>query len=78
LWAIERSYLDAWTTARPGAPPYRTFVEHWTIPEFGAYVDDLATAADAAIAGRPDDHLDRLFLDVVNPEADFWEMAWTA
>lgn len=38
LWALERSYLDAWSYASPGAPPYREFVEHWTTPQFAAYV----------------------------------------
>ncbi len=50
LWAIERIYLDAWSFARPGAEPYREFVEHWTTPEFEAYVGALAHAADAELA----------------------------
>ncbi len=32
LWALERAYLQAWQSARPGAPAFREFVEHWTVP----------------------------------------------
>jgi formylaminopyrimidine deformylase / aminopyrimidine aminohydrolase len=34
LWVVERTYLDAWSGARPGAPEFREFVEHWTAPAF--------------------------------------------
>jgi thiaminase len=70
LWAIERTYLDAWSGALPGAPAYREFVEHWTVPEFGSYVSGLAAAADALGGGD-----ERVFLDVVAAEVAFWDMA---
>jgi thiaminase/transcriptional activator TenA len=50
LWAIERAYLDAWASARPGAPPFREFVDHWTVPGFATYVAGLDTAATTALA----------------------------
>ncbi|WP_299958522.1 TenA family transcriptional regulator [uncultured Modestobacter sp.] len=70
LWTIERTYLDAWSAAAPGAPAYRAFVEHWTVPAFAGYVAGLEEAADAA--GGSDD---ALFLEVVAAETAFWQMA---
>lgn len=70
LWAIERTYLDAWSAARPGAGEYREFVEHWTVPGFAAYVAGLETAADAAGPGD-----DAVFLEVVAAETAFWRTA---
>ena len=70
LWTIERTYLDAWSAARPGAPAYREFVEHWTVPGFAGYVADLADAADAL--GEPDE---AVFGEVVAAEVAFWDMA---
>ncbi|HYO36039.1 MAG TPA: TenA family transcriptional regulator [Geodermatophilus sp.] len=74
LWAIERTYLDAWSGARPGAGEYREFVEHWTVPGFASYVAGLEAAADAAAdpAGPADD---AVFREVAAAEAAFWEMA---
>jgi thiaminase len=71
LWTIERTYLDAWSGARPGAPEYREFVEHWTVPVFADYVAGLEVAADRA--GPVD--ADAVFLEVVAAEIGFWEMA---
>jgi thiaminase len=70
LWTIERTYLDAWTTALPGAPAYREFVEHWTVPGFAGYVAGLEAAADA-VGGGGDD----VFGAVVAAEVAFWDMA---
>ncbi|RBY76449.1 TenA family transcriptional regulator [Geodermatophilus sp. TF02-6] len=71
LWTIERTYLDAWSYARPGAPAFRPFVEHWTVPAFATYVSGLEAAADAVPAPEPD----AVFAEVVAAEAAFWEMA---
>jgi thiaminase len=70
LWTIERTYLDAWSAARPGAPALREFVEHWTVPGFAGYVADLAVAADGV--GAPDE---AVFAEVVAAEIAFWDMA---
>lgn len=73
LWTIERTYLDAWSWARPGAPAYREFVEHWTVPGFAAYVAALEAAADeAGPAG------DGVFLEVTDAETAFWQTALPA
>ena len=73
LWTIERSYLDAWSHAAPGAPAYREFVEHWTVPGFAGYVAGLATAADAVGGGD-----DAVFLEVAAAETAFWQTAVTS
>jgi thiaminase/transcriptional activator TenA len=76
LWAVERAYLDAWTSTLPGAGGYREFVEHWTVPGFASYVAGLETAADAVgPAGHTGPDEDAAFLDVAEAEAAFWEMA---
>lgn len=79
LWAIERAYLEAWQSAVPGHPDYREFVEHWTVPEFAAYVAALEEAADAALreaSAEESKEAERAFLGVARLERDFWEMAY--
>ena len=70
LWAVERTYLDAWTVAAPGAAEYAEYVAHWTAPGFAGYVDGLARAADA-LGGRHDD----VVLEVLEAEVAFWDTA---
>ncbi|TFV55912.1 TenA family transcriptional regulator [Geodermatophilus sp. DF01-2] len=74
LWTVERTYLDAWSAARPGAPEYREFVEHWTQPGFAGYVAGLEAAAD----GVPAPDADATFTEVVAAETAFWDMAMEA
>ncbi|SFL80590.1 TenA family transcriptional regulator [Geodermatophilus ruber] len=71
LWTIERTYLDAWAVAAPGAPAYREFVQHWTAPGFAGYVTALEQAAD----GAGDADRDDVFAEVVAAECAFWDMA---
>ncbi len=78
LWTIERAYLDAWRSARPGAPAYRGLVEHWTVEPFAAYVEGLAAAADRALAAGSQ-HAEAArdaFLRICALERDFWQMAF--
>jgi formylaminopyrimidine deformylase / aminopyrimidine aminohydrolase len=80
LWAIERAYYDAWRSAIGGAPRYREFVDHWSVPEFGVYVDGLARAGDEALsAATPDEQAEAVatFLLVAQLEAEFWQMTWS-
>jgi thiaminase/transcriptional activator TenA len=74
LWAIERTYLDAWSFAAPGADAYRDIVEHWTAPPFAAYVEALAAAT--VTAGPDEASVDRYFPRIVDAEIAFWAMAW--
>jgi formylaminopyrimidine deformylase / aminopyrimidine aminohydrolase len=73
LWTLERAYLDAWSFAAPGAGTYRDFVAHWTTPEFAAYVSALEAAVDDTRS--PGAHLDASFIEVVEAEVQFWDMA---
>lgn len=76
LWALERVYLDAWSYAWPGAPPYREFVAHWTTPEFAAYVEALQRSADGVEVAGNDQQVEAVFVEVVEAESRFWDMAW--
>lgn len=76
LWVIERVYLDGWSSAAPGAPEYRPFVEHWTTPEFGGYVAELERAADELTGGgAPSAETEALVAAVLQAEIGFWDMA---
>ena len=68
LWALERTYLEAWRFAAPGAEPYREVVGHWTAPAFAGYVDRLAVACPSREGPLVD--------EVLAHEIAFWEMAW--
>ena len=79
LWAVERAYLEAWETARPGHDDYKEFVEHWTVPAFKSYVEELERAADRALAEAVPADRDaavEAFLTVARHEAAFWQMAF--
>ena len=78
IWALERTYLESWEGARPGAEPYREFVERWTTDAFRSYVGDLQTAADhqlAASAGEEAREAAEAFFWVTQYERGFWDMA---
>jgi formylaminopyrimidine deformylase / aminopyrimidine aminohydrolase len=78
LWALERVYLEAWTSAAPGAPEYRAFVAHWTSPAFATYVAELERVADALLADGtavPADEITDVVGRVLSAERAFWDMA---
>lgn len=72
LWALELAYLEAWRGAAPGAPRYRAYVEHWTVPEFADYVGNLGVHANDSAASE------EAWLRIVRLEREFWDMALTA
>ncbi len=77
IWTVERSYLDAWSAARPGAAPYREFIEHWSNEGFQAYVTGLRDAANEVLeAASPADRAaaERAFRRVMAFERRFWAM----
>ena len=76
--ALERAYLEAWSSARPGAPAYREFVEHWTTDAFRTYVEALEQAAGRAMTAHPEhaDEAEASFLWVARYEREFWQMAF--
>jgi thiaminase/transcriptional activator TenA len=69
LWALELAYLEAWRGAAPGAPEYRPYIEHWTVPEFGQYVTGLELHASDSPAAEA------AWLRIVHLEREFWDMA---
>jgi thiaminase/transcriptional activator TenA len=78
LWALERTYLESWEGAHPGAPPYREFVERWTTGAFRSYVGDLQAAVDRqleASVGEPAREAEDAFRWVTHHERGFWDMA---
>jgi thiaminase len=38
IWALERTYLESWEGARPGAQPYRELVDRCTSDAFRSYL----------------------------------------
>lgn len=81
LWALEKAYFDGWTTALPGAPQYKIFVDRWTTPEFYDYVVALEHSVDNALsAASQEDRAEAevYFLWIARYEKDFWDMALAA
>jgi len=71
LFGAEKAYFDAWSTVRAGADPtspYWRFVDNWSSPAFGEWVDGIAGLVDAL--ARPDH---RTFRRVVRFELEFWD-----
>ena len=78
IWALERTYLESWESARPGAKPYRECVERWTTGAFRSYVGDLQAAVDRQLessGGEPVREAEDAFLWVTHYERGFWDMA---
>jgi len=78
IWALEKAYFDSWTTALPGAPQYREFVERWTTDAFNDYVEGLETAVNNALAAASKEdraEAEVYFLWIARYEKDFWDMA---
>lgn len=68
LWVIERVYLLAWSSAASEDSPFAEFIEHWSTPDFAAYVDGLEKSATS------DQHA-QLVAEVLEHEVAFWDMA---
>lgn len=71
LFGAEKAYFDAWSAVRAGAEPtspYWRFVDNWSSPAFGEWVDGVAGLVDAL--ARPDH---RTFRRVVRFELAFWD-----
>jgi thiaminase/transcriptional activator TenA len=74
LYGAEKAYFDAWSAVRadtadqPSGSPYAAFVENWSSPAFGAWVDTVAALVDELPSA---DHA--TFDRVVRFEARFWD-----
>ena len=78
IWALERTYLESWDNARPGAHRYREFVNRWTTDDFRSYVGDLQSAVDRQLetsVGEQAQEAENSFLWVTHYERGFWDMA---
>ncbi len=75
LRTTERTHLDAWWATRPGAPEYREFVDHWTLPGFTGHVAGCVAGLEAAADGVPAPDPDAVFAEVVAAEVASWDMA---
>ena len=78
IWALERSYLESWDSARPGAHSYREFVNRWTTDGFRSYVGDLQSSVDRqlkASIGEQAREAEDAFFWVTHYERGFWDMA---
>jgi formylaminopyrimidine deformylase / aminopyrimidine aminohydrolase len=78
IWALECTYLESWEAARPGAQPYRDFVERWTTDAFRSYVGDLQAAVDRQLettVGEQAREAEEAFVWVTHYERGFWDMA---
>jgi thiaminase len=78
IWALERTYLESWEGARPGAQPYREFVDRWTTDAFRSYVGHLQAAVDRQLEGAIGEQAreaEDAFLWVTHYERVFWDMA---
>ena len=82
LFAVERSYHDAWRWAGEHAAPdnpYREWIDNWGSAEFGAFVAFLADTLDEQTAGLKAPALAEVrekFAETARFEALFWDMAY--
>jgi len=73
LYGAEKAYFDAWSAVRDrvaAGSPYAEFVHNWSSPEFGRWVDDVASLLGS---GQPSDAQRRAFARVVRFELRFWD-----
>ena len=74
LFGAEKAYFDAWSAVRRRAnesTPWWGFVDNWSSPAFGAWVDDVAALLDRTV---PDPGpVRRTFDRVVRFEVRFWD-----
>jgi thiaminase len=80
MWALNRAYFDSWSTALPGAPKYKEFIDRFTSLEYKDYIDALENLVNTALAASSTDQraqAELYFLWVARYEKDFWDMALT-
>ena len=73
LYGAELAYFDAWSVVRQQAEtssPYWSFIDNWSSPAFGGWVDELAALVDR-LPVTPE--IARAFGRVVHFELKFWD-----
>jgi thiaminase/transcriptional activator TenA len=74
LFGAEKAYFDAWSAVRMSADtssPWWEFVDNWSTPAFGAWVDDVAALLDRTV--HDPTPVRRTFERVVRFEVRFWD-----
>ena len=87
LWATEKCYLEAWTSAKSAANGTKNeshadgralqleFIPNWTCPEFAQFVEDIASILDELASESEQlnvEELTAIWLQVLDIEKDFW------
>ncbi|MBW3667798.1 MAG: transcriptional regulator [Actinobacteria bacterium] len=71
LYGAEKAYFDAWSAVRAGADTdssYWSFIDNWSSPAFGRWVDDVA-----GLVPPPTEPMHTAFNRVVRLEVRFWD-----
>ncbi len=79
LYGAEKAYFDAWSAVRATAntsSPYWSFIDNWSSPDFGAWVDDVAGLLDRVSPDGPTPAQRWAFDRVVRLERLFWDAVW--
>ena len=75
LYGAEKAYYDAWSAVRAGADTdslYWPFIDNWSSPAFGQWVDDVASLLPLAT-----EEMHTAFGRVVRLEVRFWDAVFT-
>ena len=75
LYGAEKAYFDAWSAVRSAAEagsPYWPFIDNWSSPAFGRWVDDVAS-----LLPSPTEDMHAAFARVVRLEVRFWDAVFT-
>lgn len=83
VYAVERAYLDTWTSVLPSVPPasrWHDWVNNWTQDAFREVVDALGQCVDMLVDVNPSDEIKKrmhnAFHGVALFELAFWEMSY--
>jgi len=77
LWVMNRAFHDAWNAAAPRSQIFIDMVDHWTSPEFQAYLHDLGEVAEEALErtdGAEKERINALIDEIIRLEWGIWDM----
>lgn len=83
VYAVEKAYLDTWTTVLPSVSPgskWHEWVDNWTQDIFRGTVEGLGQCVDELAGSAPTEEvkvrMNKAFHGVAQFELAFWEMSW--
>ena len=83
VFAVEKAYLDTWTTVLPSVLPgskWHDWVDNWTQDVFRETVEELGQCVDDLVGSAPSEEvkvrMSKAFHGVAQFELAFWEMSW--